>query len=172
MGLREVMHLPTNQAIKLGRMQARYIRLMQDPMARFTFEAMFLKRDIREERKKLDELYVTRSWALTEGVLKNHWVACAAGHDSYSENPEQDEWRQETLVGRTVWVCSAQCGQKWRLENIKKLDTENARKVEITYESGKKSIIQTTGQTLYGPELGHTEEYRHAKQPERSPEAV
>jgi hypothetical protein len=150
MNLEVVMNLPVRQQLVVGRLAAAIWRKEDEPGFTRHLEYQFMRREVRLARVELDKEFEERSWALTLGIITGEWFACAAGHEAYSEDPAGDGWISERLLGGGFWLCSHACRVKWRDRETKKLETENSKRVELTYEGGKKSVMRTAGRTLDG----------------------
>ena len=131
-----------------------YISTVISSMANNMDTVKRMKREWREARTSLDKLYEARSWLLLEGELKGYWVQCANLHDCYSDRPKEEGWLQAPLLGRYHWLCSMKCRAEWQARMFKRLEEENQRRVEVTFEGGQKAVMATAGKGMDGtPQL-------------------
>jgi hypothetical protein len=148
--LRTVMHIPVEQGNYIGRLSGFLLNAQEAELPTEFMEVQVARMRLREATEELETLQVLRSWLLTEGEIRGDWVQCAASHDCYTENPGGEDWRIENLLGRPYWLCSLACIRKWRKEQCAKIDSTFSRRIEVTWEGGKKTELTTIGKGLHG----------------------
>jgi hypothetical protein len=148
--LRTIMFLPVEQGNYIGRLSGYLLNAHEAELPSEHLDVLIARHRLRAATKELERLQIMRSWLLTEGEVKGEWAQCAAAHDCYTDDPAGDGWRTEYLLARPYWLCSVACAWKWRKEQCAKIDRDFSRRIEITWEGGKKSELTTIGKGLHG----------------------
>jgi hypothetical protein len=148
MNLRNVMEIPVEQDLKVLHMKF-HLTAMRQTYGPHHIEVLIEQGNVKVEQARLIDLQIERDWLLVKGQMDGEWVQCARSHDCYTEDLLADTWRERMFLGQPYWLCSAECETEWwATRTAKALLT--SKRTEVTFESGKKAILTTPGQSLNG----------------------